>query len=101
LRLHRLTEILYAWSMHDVVALVIFNYSFELGPYVQYLLTPRCAPLNRVLAEAFADLVSAPVCLKIDAELAPGMLLLGAAVGISTACGLYAMWRARPGLEAC
>jgi hypothetical protein len=84
--------------MHDVVALVVFNYSFELEPYVQYLLAPRCAPLNRMLQEVFADLASAPVCLAIEASLAPGMLLLGAAVGLSTVCGLYAMWQARHGL---
>lgn len=95
-RMLRVCELLYAWSMHDVVAIVVFNYSFEMGPYVQYLLGAKCASLNQLLETGFRDLVSEPLCLAINASLAQGMPVLAIAVLLSTVAGLYAQMTMQP-----
>lgn len=72
----------------QVLAVVLFNSALELGQYFQYLLDPRCEPINALLREYFADQLSEPKCLSIRATTGPGTFVLAAAAAVSTAAGL-------------
>lgn len=72
----------------QVLAVCLFNSALELGQYFQYLLDPRCEPINALLREYFADQLSEPKCLSIRATTGPGTFVLAAAAAVSTAAGL-------------